>query len=376
MKTWLKKVTIEGFKSIGRKVEINPRKVTVLLGANGSGKSNLVSFFRMVNHISSGALQKFVAESGMANSVLYFGSERTKSVSFTFEFESDGWTNEYAATLAYYAPDGLFFTEERTNARKNDECRPIEEILPVAGRLESQLGEGTAQNEAYRKTRSVIARMLKNCKAFQFHNTTPESAIRNSCYIENGGYLRGDAGNLPAFLYEMRRSAPEYYKRIVVTIREMVPQFRDFSLKPSVRNPNRIFLDWIGERGDEYLLGPHQFSDGSIRFIALASLLLQPEKSIPSVIILDEPELGLHPAAIKALAGMIQTASQHSQILLSTQSAELASLFELEDICIVNYDQAEHTTTFQTLPVERLRSWLDDYSLAELWEKNLLGGRP
>lgn len=372
----LKKIGIDGFKSIGEPTEVSFRDVTVLLGANGSGKSNLVSFFRMVNHISSGSLQKFVAESGMANAVLHFGSERTKSMSFSFEFESGEWRNEYSATLSYFAPDGLFFTEERTSAHRVGQERPISEVLPSAGRMESQLEVDNAPNAAYGKTRSAVSWMLKGCKAFQFHNTSPESAIRSSCYIEQGGYLRSDAGNLPAFLYAMRQQTPEHYQRVLMAVREMVPQFRDFALEPSARNPNRIFLNWIGEEGEKYLLGPHQLSDGSIRFVALASLLLQPADKLPTVIVLDEPELGLHPAAIKSLAGMIDIASQTCQVVLSTQSAELASLFPAECVRIVNYDTIHHCSTFTPLPLDELKGWLEDYSLAELWEKNILGGRP
>lgn len=372
----LEKVSISGFKSIGEHVDLSFGDVTVFLGANGSGKSNLISFFRMMNHISTGALQKYVAESGMASSILHFGSEKTRTIRFSFEFNSGEWRDAYDAMLAFYAPDGLFFTEETVCARKAGCEKPIRETLPSAGQMESQLKRRDAANAAFANARSAVSAMLGNCKAFQFHNTSLGSPIRTSCYVEQGSYLRGDAGNLPAFLLAMKNREPDYYDRIVSAVQDVVPQFRDFSLSPSVRDQNRILLNWTGEAGPDYVFGPHQFSDGSIRFIALAALLLQPERSLPSVVVLDEPELGLHPAAIESLAGMIDTASRNCQIVLATQSAELASFFEPRDICIVEYNQTSHSSSFKPLPVESLTEWLKDYSIAELWEKNVIGGRP
>lgn len=372
----LEKVSISGFKSIGERIDLSFGDVTVFLGANGSGKSNLVSFFRMMNHISTGALQKYVAESGMASSILHFGSDTTRTVRFSFDFCNGEWRDSYDATLSFYAPDGLFFTEETICAQKKGYGNPIRETLPSAGQMESQLKRRDAANTAFVNARSAISAMLGDCRAFQFHNTFPASPIRTSCYIDQGAYLRGDAGNLPAFLLSIKNNAPDYYDRIVCAVQGIVPQFRDFSLSPSVRDPNRILLNWTGEAGLEYVFGPHQLSDGSIRFIALAALLLQPERSLPSVVVLDEPELGLHPAAIEALAGMIDTASRNCQVVIATQSAELASYFEPKDICVVEYDQESRSSSFRPLPVESLAEWLKDYSIAELWEKNVIGGRP
>ena len=374
--TKLKRIVVDGFKSIGHDTAITFDDITVFLGANGSGKSNLVSFFKMLNYLSSGALQKYVAESGMASSVLHFGPERTKAMDFFLEFEDGEWLDSYKAALSYFAPDGLFFSEEHVIAAKMGSIAPIEEFLPSAGRLESQLSVGEPSNSAYKKARAAIVRMMNGCKAFQFHNTSANSSIRSSCYIEHGAYLRGDAGNLPAFLAAMKSTSPEYYGRVVCAIREVVPQFRDFVLEPSSRNQSQIFLNWVGEDGDKYLFGPHQFSDGMIRFIALAALLLQPESKRPAVIVLDEPELGLHPAAIQSLAGMVEIASKGSQIVLSTQSAELAAMFPLESIRIVDYNQASHCSQFKSLPVDEVKRWMDDYSFPEIWEKNIIGGRP
>ena len=154
-----------------------------------------------------------------------------------------------------------------------------------------------------------------------------------------------------------------------------MPQFKDFVLKPSPRNKEYILLNWT-ENDSDYIFGPHQISDGSLRFMALATLLLQPPKTLPKVIILDEPELGLHPSAISILAGMITTASQHSQILLATQSTRLIDEFKASDIVIVERNEKEKCSTYQKLDESKLSEWLEQYCMSELWEKNVIGGRP
>lgn len=212
---------------------------------------------------------------------------------------------------------------------------------------------------------------------FQFHDTSKEAKIRNSGYINDADFLRSDGGNLAAFLYAMKqqKDGEKYYRRIVRYIQMAMPQFKDFVLNPSPRNDNYIMLNWI-ENDSEYLFGSHQISDGSLRFMALATLLLQPPKTLPKVIILDEPELGLHPSAISILTGMVRTASQHSQILLATQSTRLIDEFETDDIVIVERSDNEKCSTYKKLDERKLSEWLERYSMSELWEKNVIGGRP
>lgn len=373
----LKDITINGYKSIGSEQTLLFGDVTVFLGANGSGKSNLISFFRMLNYMSTGGLQNFIAKSGWAHSILHFGAGNTQTISFTVNFRNENWQNSYSASLAHGMPDALYLESEKIRALQDGRTTPIVgELLLAAGQPESALRDDYPRNVAIDKARRVLQSLLSRCRAFQFHDTSPTSHLRNSCYIENSNFLMSDAGNLPAFLYAMKNNAPQYYRRIVAHIKQMVPQFQDFVLTPSPTSKENIFLNWIGERGEEYLFGPHQLSDGSLRYMALTALLLQPPETLPNVIILDEPELGLHPAAIISLANMISIARKNCQIILATQSAELANQFSVEDIVIVDYNRETNESEFKRLNPETLKDWLQDYTLAELWHKNVLGGRP
>ncbi|PGH39424.1 MAG: hypothetical protein CRN43_09115, partial [Candidatus Nephrothrix sp. EaCA] len=226
------------------------------------------------------------------------------------------------------------------------------------------------------KTIYAIHALLRGCKVYQFHDTSSVSRIRTSGYI-NQHELMSDGGNLAAFLYGLKENenTKPHYKKIVRHIAQVFPQFGDFDLKPAARNDNYIMLDWR-EKNNEYKFGAHQISDGALRFMALAALLLQPPQSLPPVIILDEPELGLHPTAIAALAGMAKDASQHAQVVLATQSPSLLDEFRADQVIVVERDPIARSSLFKKHSAEELKVWLADYALSEIWDKNILGGNP
>jgi len=371
----LTNIHLNGFKSIDSEGQDIPLgDITILLGANGAGKSNLLSFFKMLNYMTTGALQVYIGKSGFADSLLYYGSKKTSRLQADITFTSLTDRDNYRFTLSHASSDTLIFTDETIVWQDIDNPTPYT-IQLDPGAKESGLDKFYKEKNS--KTAKVILELLKRCRVFQFHDTSSEAKIRNSGYINDDGYLRSDGGNLAAFLYSMKQQeeGEKYYQRILRYIRMALPQFQDFVLEPSPRNENYILLNWL-ENGSEYLFGPHQISDGSLRFMALATLLLQPPKTLPNVIILDEPELGLHPAAVSLLTGMIKAASLHSQILLATQSTRFIDDFEASDIVIVERNKARRCSTYRKLDESKLSEWLERYSISELWEKNVIGGRP
>jgi predicted ATPase len=174
-------------------------------------------------------------------------------------------------------------------------------------------------------------------------------------------------------LYLFSQQHKMAYRRISATVRQMVPDFEGFVLEPSKLNDKQILLNWT-HKGRDYEFGPHKLSDGSLRFIALATLLLQPEENLPTLIALDESELGLHPAALEILGGMSRAASEHSQLVFATQSSVFLDHFEPENLVVVN--SRSGTSEFQQLDAEKLAAWRADYSMGEIWEKNVIGGGP
>jgi predicted ATPase len=203
--------------------------------------------------------------------------------------------------------------------------------------------------------------------------------MRNGAYIEDNNYLMSGAGNLAAYLYMIKNKSEayrKYYNRIIEKIRYILPQFDDFILEPQELNPAYISLNWREKETPEYIFGPHQLSDGALRFMALATLLLQPPDKLPKIIVIDEPELGLHPQAIDLLGNMMLIASENAQIIVATQSPRLLDNFSLENIIVAERDKKEKSSVFRQLNEEELAAWLDEYSLSQLWDKNLLGGQP
>jgi len=371
----LRSVKIKGYKSIrpqGQSIDF--QGITVLLGANGSGKSNLVSFFSMLNYMMSGSLQNYIGENGSADSMLYYGASMTPRMEAELTFTNLTDKDIYKFILSHAAGDTLIFNEESIEWYKggNGTSSPFKITLDP-GTKESGLFERTKNKNA--KTERVIFNLLKNCQVFQFHDTSKSSRIRNKNYINDNKFLRSDGGNLAAFLYSIKNSNRKYYDRIVRYIRQIMPQFGDFILHPSSLNENYIMLDWTQSDAD-YHFGAHQISDGSLRFMCLTTLLLQPPDTLPSVIILDEPELGLHPSAIAILAGMAKTASRYCQIIMATQSPRLVDEFDSANIVIVERNPLENCSEYKVLNEDKLTDWIERYSLSELWEKNVLGGQP
>ncbi|MEE4355402.1 MAG: AAA family ATPase [Desulfococcaceae bacterium] len=362
----LKQITLNGFKSIKR-MDIELHSLNILIGANGAGKSNLISFFRMLNEMMGGRLQEYLGKSGRASSLLHFGPKTTPRIEAGLEFEVGKGLDTYYMRLSHAAGDTLIFAEEKISFLQSGGQFPKTDELG-AGHQETKISEA-AQNGM--PTAKTLQYLLDRCRVYHFHDTSSTAEVRQSCYAEDNRFLRPDAGNLAAMLLKFRRDSRAYYQRIVKTVRLVAPFFDDFELEPD--KSDRVILNWR-EKGADRIFGPHQFSDGTLRVICLITLLLQPEDRQPELIVVDEPELGLHPYALNVVAALFKNASQHTQILISTQSSSFLDNFDPEDVIVVNREEKE--SHFKRLTSSGLEEWLDEYSLGEVWEKNIIAGGP
>lgn len=363
----LSQLALKGYKTI-EDGSLSFGSLSVVIGANGAGKSNLISFFRLLGWMtnSTGGLQEFIAKSGGANSILSGGAARTNEIEASLEISTDAGLNEYSLRLVYGSPDTLFVAGEKFRYSAPKFATKASWTELPGGQPESGLHVRAADDG----TAKTILRLLRSLKVYQFHNTSDSAAIKTRWNSESSRYLREDGANLAPFLLRLRDERPEYYRRITTTIRQAMPFFIDFALEEQY---HKVILQWR-EHGSDLVFGPHQASDGGLRFFALMALLLQPEDEMPDVILLDEPELGLHPFALKILAGAIRAASQTKQLIICTQSVDLLNEFEPDDVVVA--ERHEGPTTFRRLSERALGSWLEEYSLGELWEKNVIGGRP
>lgn len=365
----LKSVTIRGFKTFRELAGFQPGPVTVLIGPNGAGKSNFISFFRLLSWalVPPGQLQEHVAKLGGASALLHDGPGRTREIEADLVLASESGENGYSFRIAYAAADTFVYTEEKFRfCRFGWASNPPWKLLG-AGHREPELIKSAEGGD---KTASTILGLLRRLIVHQFHDTSEGSRIRQKWTINEGRWLKEDAGNLAPFLYRLQLQQPKYYARILETLRLILPFFAEFELKPEF---DKLLLAWR-ERGSDRVFTASQAADGMLRIMALVALLQQPEFDLPDVVILDEPELGLHPYAIEVLAGLIRSASQHAQVILATQSVSLVDRFSVEDIVVVNRTGRE--STLQRYTESELHEWLEEYSLSELWEKNVIGGRP
>lgn len=354
----LRHINIKGFRSI-KSQAIDLNKMNVLIGQNGAGKSNFIALFRFLRNIINGNLKATSQRYG-AESLLYYGSKQTNEISIWLNFDP----NYYDLVLQADVSDILFVNSEDVGFKSKGYTSPYYETI-TRNEDESKLAKSELGISRY------VYDILRTWRVYHFHDTSESAGMKKYAKMADSKFLFEDASNLAPFLYVMKHRNSEYYYRIVKTIQLIIPFFKDFVLEPNPLNPENIRLEW-NDIYSEKTFTANELSDGSLRFICMATLLLQ--RHLPSVILLDEPELGLHPSAITILAGLLRKASTRSQVIVSTQSVSLVNEFEAEDIIVVEKREAE--TTFRRLDAEKLETWLEEYSLGDLWDKNIIGGKP
>jgi predicted ATPase len=358
-------ITIQGFKSIASIEKLALGPINVVIGPNGSGKSNFIDVFTFLHEISEGRLRDYVTAAGGAEKVLHFGSKTTKEIELQLYFHEE---EQYELTLFATVDDGLFPSEEVIYPWNKDHNPTLGIGLNARDRGREA---GVSQPEEGRHAQ--LRDHLRSWWVYHFDDTSSSSPIRKTAKVDDNRFLRPDGANLPAFLYFLREKHQTSYNLIVRTVQRVAPFFDDFLLEPLRLKPTDIKLEWRHKRSDQYF-DASSLSDGTLRFIALATLFLQPENYRPSVILVDEPELGLHPYAIEMLAALIRQASVTTQVIVSTQSSLLLDHFEPQDVVVAN--RVDGATQLTRLESPRLENWLEEYSLGQLWEKNELGGRP
>ena len=365
----LRCLTLRGFRTVRDLSEFGPQPINVLIGANGAGKSNLISFFNLLGAMvtSPGNLQGYVAGAGGANAILHDGARVTRDIEACLAFESEDVENRYEFRLSYAAGDTLVFGAEGYGSLRSQRPVAQKQRSLGGGYREAAIVELAEQGDWV--ARQLVS-VLRKCVLYQFHNTSATGRLRGKWNVNDSYRLKEDAANLAPFLLRLRDSAAPYYRRIVETLRLVVPFFADFEL---VDDHGAVLLQWR-ERDSDVVFDVSQASDGMLRTMALLALLGQPEEDLPGVLLVDEPELGLHPYAMDVIAGMLRAASLHVQVFVATQSTALVDRFEPEDIVVV--DRVGRESVFKRLDARELRDWLEEYSLSELWEKNVLGGRP
>ncbi|MDX2111967.1 MAG: AAA family ATPase [Verrucomicrobiota bacterium] len=360
-------ITIRGFKSIAYIEKLKLGAINIVIGPNGSGKSNFIGVFAFLHAIREGHLQEYVIKAGGADKVLHFGAKVSKSIHLHISF--DGGANQYELDLVPTPTDEL--VPKKENVFFGDKNKyPDGLILVGVNRNGKEAGISESADDPFIE---YVREHLDSWRLYHVHDTSSSSPMKKTADVNDNHYLRPDGSNIAAYLYFLREKHKSAYVLIRNTVQRVAPFFDDFQLEPQKLNPDKILLEWKHKSSDAYFAAS-SLSDGTLRFIILATLFLQPAQFRPSVILVDEPELGLHPYAITLLASLIKQTSVTTQVIVSTQSPLLLDHFQPEDVLVA--DRVDGSTQLARLDTARLSNWLQDYSLGQLWEKNEFGGRP
>jgi len=352
-------LTISGYKSIKDLKNFKLRNLNVLIGANGAGKSNFIGLFRMLNEMYEQNLATYVQVQGGPDAILHFGRASTEKFHAEFYFDNNGYKFDLIPTN----DNRLIFKNETSwFAGMHFDSQPSATL--GLGHEESKLKDAKDQYSPY------VRKSVSNWRVYHFHDTSENAKVKQRHDKSDNLRLKNDAANLAAYLQRLKEEHNQAYERIVETIRLVLPFFGDFIH----RKQSSIELEWYQKGKPDTPFKAHMLSGGSLRFICLATLLLQPVELLPDTVLIDEPELGLHPYAITILVDVFKQVSETKQLIISTQSVELINELMPEDVIVV--DQEDEASTFKRLSSEELSDWLEDYSIGDLWKQNVLGGRP
>lgn len=357
----VRSLTVTGYKSIRELRDFELRDLNVLIGANGAGKSNFIGLFRLLNEMYEQRLQLFVQTQGGPDAMLHFGRQTTDRLHAEFYFARNGYKFDLVPTS-----DNRLIFEREVSWFGGVLFNTTPSATLGMGHDESKLKEAKDKYSPY------VRPSVSNWRVYHFHDTSERARVKQTHATNDNLRLKTDAANLAAYLRMLREKHEAAYQRIIDTIRLVAPFFDDFVHRPG--HPESIELEWTQKGNPDTPLKAHLLSDGTLRFICLATLLLQPIELLPDTILIDEPELGLHPYAIAVLAEIFQQVAEARQLIVSSQSVELVNELSPDDIVVV--DQEDGASIFRRFTQDELSGWLDQYAMGELWKRNVLGGRP
>ena len=348
----LNRIIVRGYKSL-KDIDLAIGDRSILIGENGAGKSNLLAVFNMLKAIKEYELQAYVNREGGMNAILYNGRKQTEECYIDIyreKYRFYGRIRPDNADTCFFAQQGIYDYREKHNIYAADGFRELKD-------------GGEARK----------LRVFDDIGVYHFHDTSVTSLMKTNCDVNDNIELAEDGRNIAAVLLRIKQNNVETYDYIVQTIRLAAPYFKDFVLRSNPYNNDMIRLEWL-KRECEKPFGAEHLSDGTLRFICIVTLLCLPEEMRKDVVCIDEPELGLHPAAIVIVSELMKKYAQERQIIVATQSVDIVDAFCPEDIVVV--DNIDGQSQFKRQKTEELKEWLEDYTMSELWKKNIIGGRP
>lgn len=373
MNKFIQKLTIQNFKSIKELKDFELRNINILIGINGAGKSNFLSFFSFLRSIIDVQLNNYVQRNGGADSLLTFGKKRSDYLLFSLDFgSSDVFKSTLAFNLTYSNNDNLYIADAKIY---ENEIEVLKTFSPFSELNLKEIEIPDYDNGALKLIKDT-AKWVSKVTQYHFDDVSDTSPIKSQCALSNDARLLANGKNIAPFLYRLKQGYKSNYDMLIKTIRAVIPDFYDFYFADELAQSDSIYLRWINKNDINSVSHASKLSDGSLRFICLATVLLQPLELMPEIVIIDEPELGLHPQALALVASLVQRLSMQRQFIIATQSSSFIDMFAAHDIVVVDKEK-DGTSKFTRLDEDKLAHWLDDeYSITDLWDMNIIGGRP
>jgi len=360
-------LTIEGYRSIGAMIGMKFGPLSIVVGANGAGKSNLVSFLRLLQELGHGRLQMLISKMGSADPLFHQGIANTKQIKCDLRSENFRYTLRLQSTDA----ESLVIRSERIGEPADKQSFVVSDFDSESRLSPAKQSRPLSPDETPSFSSELIddvRKLLRGIRVHHFHDTDASAAMRRSCGIDQTERLHHDGSNLAAVLYDLRTNHPKRFDTILRSLKRIAPFVQDINFSHDKGGvEDRIRIIWT-QVGSEYRFNAQHFSDGTIRFLCILVAIFQAKP--PGMLVIDEPELGLHPEAVALLAGLLNSASHRMQLVVTTQSPMLLSQFTPDDVITV--DQRNGCSDFRRLDGKRLTKWLKDYSLGEIWQKGLM----
>ena len=367
----LGKLTIRGFKSIREledfDLEFKPisgledfeqRNLNILIGANGSGKGNLIAAIQMLKAQAAGTLESYIASNGGVSALLHNGSKPANKI----ELEASISSNSYKLSITP-KPDGSYELAESASPHIASKTEPEDaeddRLLAVQQDVAAYPSEGAKES---------VHQSINSWRMYHFHDTGPTAAMRRPGLIQDNEHLRPDASNIAPYLLRLRDEHPSTYKRVLYGWHHIAPFLDDPILEThKVGRETKVSLAWKA-KGSSCTMQARHLSGGVMRFLCLAAALWH--KNYPPMIVVDEPELGLHPDPVDLAYELIECAARHTQVITATQSTLLLRECAIEDVVVVR--RKDDQSTFEKLKHDDFKAWLEDYSVSGLWLMNVI----
>lgn len=372
----LNNISISHFKSIANVHELVLADLNVIIGANGAGKSSFISIFQMLENMSRRNFQNFCIDSGDANSLFFFEGAKSQPIKLGFDFKNGKIKTCYNLEIILSPKETALISQEYMEYDGDiiSDNEGTEDNPATGYRTESQLYRWGSDKKRY-KLHYPVCETINSWRTYHFHDTSIASFLRKSSQFGTDKNLLQTGENLAPYIFYLRERHPDIYTYLVSAIRCIAPFFLDFvfpyTWEQARENNQKISLAWK-QTCSERLMQPWQFSDGTLRFIALVVALIQPDP--PAIILVDEPEIGLHPAAISFISGLLHDASTRTQVIVTTQSPLMLENMDPHNIIVMT--SQNNKSSCEKLDAKSLKTWLEDYTLCDLWMKGLLATGP